>query len=146
MRAGKPRRLDPPAPSFADRPAELSDLIVFDYLIGNLDRWGSENTNVRSISGTDRLIYLDNANGFEVREKPSAILEARLSVVQRFRKKTIVAIRMLDVKRLAQRMASDPLAPLLSDEQLAGVEERRKRVLDHVADVEKQYGANALPW
>ncbi|HVJ17559.1 MAG TPA: hypothetical protein VM686_19180 [Polyangiaceae bacterium] len=146
LRGGELRVLKPPAPTFADRPAELSDLILFDYLIGNIDRWGGENTNVRHISGSERLVYIDNANGFEVREKSSKILEARLSAVQRFRKKSVAAIRALDVKRLAQRMASDPLAPLLSDAQLAGLEERRKRVLQHVAEVEKQYGAKALPW
>ena len=121
-------------------------MILFDYLIGNLDRWGNQNVNVLVLVGSKRLVYLDNANGFELRQKPSRLLEARLSAVQRFRKKTIAAIRALDVKRLSERMASDPLAPLLSTAQLAALAERRQRVLDHVAQVEKQYGAHTLPW
>ncbi len=145
-RLAEPSLLDPPAPSFADRPAELSDMILFDYLIGNLDRWGGGNVNVLTLVSSSRLVYLDNANGFELRRKPSKLLEARLSAVQRFRKKTITAIKALDVKRLQARMASDPLAPLLSEAQLAALEQRRQRVLAHVAQVEKQYGARALPW
>jgi hypothetical protein len=66
--------------------------------------------------------------------------------VQRFRKKTIASIRALDVKRLEKRMASDPLVPLLNATELAALEQRRQRVLDHVAQVEKQYGSSALPW
>ncbi len=145
-RRSERKLLDPPAPAFADRPAELSDMVLFDYLIGNLDRWGSNNVNVLVLARSKRLVFLDNANGFELRQKPSKLLEARLSAVQRFRKQTITAIRALDVKRLEARMASDPLAPLLSAEQLAALEQRRQRVLDHVAQVEKQYGASALPW
>jgi hypothetical protein len=121
-------------------------MILFDYLIGNLDRWGSGNTNVVVLASSNRLIYLDNANGFELRQKPSRLMEARLVAVQRFRKKTVAAIRAFDVKRLKARMASDPLAPLLSEAQLTALEERRQRVLDHVAQVEKRYGASALPW
>jgi len=146
-KARRPTRLlDPPAPSFADRPAELSDLILFDYLIGNADRWGSDNVNVQVLAGSRRLIYLDNANGFELLQKPNKLLEARLAAVQRFRRTTVEAIRTLDVKELEQHMKSDPLAPLLSEAQLAALERRRQRVIEHVTEVERQFGASALPW
>jgi len=36
------------APDTSERPAELSDLIVFDYLTQNVDRWGGDFTNLRS--------------------------------------------------------------------------------------------------
>jgi hypothetical protein len=66
--------------------------------------------------------------------------------VQRFRRKTVAALRALDVKQLAAHMASDPLAPLLSDAQLSALEQRRKRVLEHVAESHARFGARALPW
>jgi hypothetical protein len=143
-RRAQQRLLAPPAPSFADRPAELSDLILFDYLIGNLDRWGSSNTNVRVLESSKRLIYLDNANGFGKRYKPSPLLSARLSAVQRFRRTTIAALRALDVKALERSMAKDPLAPILTAGELASLEERRQTILEHVAELERRHGSSVL--
>jgi hypothetical protein len=141
-----PALFEPPPPAFADRAAELSDLILFDYLIGNLDRWGSGNTNVRVLAGSKQLIYLDNANGFAQRDAPSKLLEARLTTLQRFRASTVEALRALDLKDFERRLDSDPLAPLLSDAQLAEFAERRRRALDHVASMLREHGASALPW
>jgi hypothetical protein len=135
-----------PSEPHGDRAAELSDLIVFDYLIGNLDRWSDDFTNVRTLGKDKALIYLDNANGFELRDEPSRILEARLTFVQRFRKKTISAIRGLNVDAFERRMAADPLAPLLGKPQLEALEVRRRRVLEYVAQMETMYGVRALPW
>jgi hypothetical protein len=145
---GSARTLIPKArePKVAERLAELSDLIVFDYLIGNIDRWSADFTNVRTVGPAGVLMYLDNANGFELRKEPSKILEARLTFVQRFRKKTIEALRNLDVKALERRMAKDPLAPLLSEAQFDDLDTRRRRVLEHVASMRKQYGQQATAW
>jgi hypothetical protein len=126
------------------RAGELSDLVVFDYLIGNLDRWSRDLTNVRTMGPERRLIFLDNANGFEVRQKPSYVLAQRLKAVQRFRKTTIKAVRALDRDELVARMSSDPLAPLLNDAQLDQLEERRSRLLEHVAALEEAYGSRVV--
>jgi hypothetical protein len=137
---------EPSAPEFADRPAELSDLILFDYLIANIDRWGGGQTNVRVLSRSKPLIYLDNANGFAPQAKPSPVNEARLTALHRFRTKTIEALRALDLGKFRERLASDPLAPVLSEKQLAELEQRRERVLEHVAEMQQRYGARALAW
>jgi hypothetical protein len=128
------------------RAAELSDLVVFDHLIGNIDRWSKDLVNVLTIGPSKRLVFLDNANGFEVKAKPSWLLGARLAAVERFRKRTIEALRAFDRKKLEQRMATDPLAPLLNAAQLTQLEERRAQVLEHVTALERRYGADALPW
>ena len=128
------------------RAAELSDLVVFDHLIGNIDRWSKDFVNVRTTGPEKRLVFLDNANGFEVKSKPSWVLAARLAAVERFRRKTIATLRAFDRKEFEQRMAKDPLAPLLNAAQLAQLEERRSQLLEHVAALERRYGAQALPW
>jgi hypothetical protein len=130
----------------AERAAELSDLVVFDHLIGNIDRWSKDFVNVLTIGPDKRLVFLDNANGFEVKPVPSKILAARLAAVERFRKKTIHALRAFDKKQLERRMAADPLAPLLNAAQLAQLDERRAQVLKHVAALESRYGAAVLAW
>lgn len=135
-----------PAPDTPERAAELSDLIVFDYLIGNLDRWGGEFTNVRTLGRRGPLIFLDNANGFEPGRERTPLLDRRLHAVQRFRRSTIEAIRALDVGVLEQRMADEELEPILGAAQLRAIDVRRRHVIEHVATLERRYGRDATPW
>jgi hypothetical protein len=137
---------DAERPKFVDRAAELSDLILFDYLIDNVDRWGGGFTNVRTLGHGGVLIYLDNANGFAPRRRPSEVSEARLKFVQRFRRSTIEAIRHLDWRSLRRRMSADPLSPVLNESQWQDLDVRRRRLLAHVAEVERAHGSHALPW
>jgi len=136
----------PPPPDFADRPAELSDLILFDYLIGNLDRWSKNLTNVRALGPSKPLIFLDNANGFHMQKVPGRTLQNRLTAVQRFRRITVDAISALDVNKLERRMSADPLAPVLTKRHLIELEDRRRRLLAHVEDVRQRYGDRAVFW
>jgi hypothetical protein len=129
-----------------ERAAELSDLVVFDHLIGNIDRWSRNLVNVRTTGAAKRLVFLDNANGFEVKRVPSKLLAARLAAVERFRKTTIEALRAFDRSKFERRMAKDPLRPLLNAAQLAQLEERRAEVLEHVATLERRHGNQVLPW
>ena len=138
------RPAEAPEPDTAERPAELSDLIVFDYLIQNLDRWGGNNTNVRTLGPGGPLMFLDNAAGFVLRRPRVALMDSRLAHVQRFRRSTIEAVRELDVERLQARMAEDPLAPALDARQVANLEERRAHLLAHVDALVEDHGEDAV--
>jgi hypothetical protein len=133
-------------PDRTERPAELSDMILFDYLTHNLDRWGSEFANVRTRRPGGPLIYLDNAAGFFPGQHRIGLMDARLHVVQRFRRATVDAIRNFDLAQLAQALASDPLAPVLDARLLEGLEVRRRHLLAHVAEMQRRFGDDALPW
>lgn len=134
-------------PDQEGRPAELSDLIVFDYLTQNVDRWGGDFTNVRTRGEGGPLIYLDNGAGFWLGEQRLGLMEARLKALQRFRRSTIDAIRSLDVDSFAKRLEDDPLAPVLNEKQLNGLRERRQAVLDHVDAMVTRFGeAAVLSW
>lgn len=143
---------DPSRPIAAEpdqegRPAELSDLIVFDYLTQNVDRWGGDFTNVRTRGEGGPLIYLDNGAGFWLGEQRLGLMESRLKALQRFRRSTVEAVRALDVDALSRRLRTDPLAPVLSEKQLDGLRERRQAVLDHVEAMVARFGEPAvLPW
>ncbi|MFW2389626.1 MAG: hypothetical protein ACN4G0_14900 [Polyangiales bacterium] len=135
------------APDIEERPAELSDLILFDYLTQNVDRWGGDFTNVRSLGTQGPLIYLDNGAGFWLGEQRLGLMEARLRALQRFRRSTIEAIRNLDIVRFSKRLAEDPLAPVLNEKQLDGLAQRRQAVLDHVDSMLDRFGeARVLAW
>jgi hypothetical protein len=139
------RPRDAPAPD-PKRAGELSDLVLFDYLLGNIDRWGGGFTNVRTLGPGGPLVHIDNANGFHRGSGRTAHLDAQLRAVQRFRKRTVAAIRAFDAARLRDSLAREPLAPILDEERLKGFETRRLRVLEHVAAMERRHGAAALPW
>ncbi|MEM9730756.1 MAG: hypothetical protein AAF997_19390, partial [Myxococcota bacterium] len=140
----RPLAGDPPDPR---RPAELSDLIVFDYLTQNVDRWGGNFTNVRTRERGGPLIYLDNGAGFWLGDQRLGLMEARLEALQRFRRSTVEAVRALDVDAFAERLASDPLAPVLNQKQLNGLRERRAAVLAHVDKMVARFGEQeVLPW
>ncbi len=145
--ASDPSRPLASAPDVEGRPAELSDLIVFDYLTQNVDRWGGDFTNLRTRGPDGPLIYLDNGAGFWLGEQRLGLMEARLKALQRFRRATIEAVRKLDVDRFAARLRTDPLAPVLNEKQLDGLAQRRDAVLEHVDAMIARFGeAKALPW
>lgn len=134
-------------PDGEGRPAELSDLIVFDYLTQNVDRWGGDFTNVRTRGEDGPLIYLDNGAGFWLGEQRLGLMESRLTALQRFRRSTVDAVRNLNVDAFAKRLEADPLAPVLNEKQLEGLRERRQAVLDHVDAMVARFGeAAVLPW
>jgi hypothetical protein len=145
--ATDPARPIAQAPDTEERPAELSDLIVFDYLTQNVDRWGGDFTNVRSRGPGGPLIYLDNGAGFWLGEQRLGLMEARLKALQRFRRRTIEAVRAFDVQRFSARLQDDPLAPVLNTKQLDGLAERRRAVLEHVDAMVARFGeAQVFPW
>jgi hypothetical protein len=122
-------------------------LIVFDYLTQNVDRWGGDFTNVRSRGEGGPLVYLDNGAGFWLGEQRLGLMEARLKAVQRFRRSTIEAVRNLDIARFSERLSADPLAPVLNQKQLDGLDQRRRALLEHVDAMIARFGeARAVPW
>jgi hypothetical protein len=135
-----------PEPDRDDRPAELSDLIVFDYLIKNLDRWGGGNANVLMRGDKGPLIFLDNAAGFEAGDPRPALIESRLRALQRFRRSTIAAVRAFDIKEFEKRLASEPVQPVLNRAQLDGLETRRKALLAWVGEMQAMHGEAIWAW
>jgi hypothetical protein len=126
-------------PDRADRPAELSDLLVFDYLIQNVDRWGGGNTNVRTSGRGGPLLFFDNGAGFWPNPRVP-LMEARLQIVQRFQRSTIDALRRFDRAAFARSLATDALAPVLDAAQIDGIVTRRDVVLEHVRALEERFG------
>jgi hypothetical protein len=145
--ATDPSRPIAQAPDTEERPAELSDLIIFDYLTQNVDRWGGDFTNVRSRGPRGPLIYMDNGAGFWLGQQRLGLMEARLRALQRFRRSTIEAVRKLDIERFSTHLQADPLAPVLNEKQLDGLAQRRRAVLEHVDAMVARFGeARVFAW
>jgi hypothetical protein len=121
--------------------AELSDLILFDYLISNVDRWGGEYTNVRRLNG--RLIYLDNGAGFWVNPR-QGLMESRIEVLQRFRRSTHESLEDFRLEDYETSLANDPLAPVLPPHQLEGLALRVDRAIAHIDEMVERFGEESV--
>lgn len=137
---------EPPAPLRAQLPAELSDMIIFDFLTLNYDRFGGDNVNILTLGERGPLIFLDNGDAFSPGPARRSVLDGRLAPLSKFRRRTIDALRALDIGKLKATMAADPLAPLLDAKMWHGLEVRRQAVLEHVARAHKQYGDVVYAW
>jgi hypothetical protein len=139
-----------PTPARPELPAELSDLIVFDYLTGNSERFAADNANLLTLGGSDKgpLIFLDNGSAFAGTPASGqhGLVDVQLAAVSKFRRRTTDALRALDIDALKATMAADPLGPILDAAAWRGLEARRKAVLDHVRRQEKQFGDAVYAW
>lgn len=135
-----------PVPDREDRPAELSDLIVFDYLTRNLDRWGGNNANVLVRGPHGPLVFLDNGAGFENGDQRPSLMEARLHALQRFRRSTIAAIQAFDIKGFEARLGRELVQPVLGPQQIEGLAARRVALLEWVEEVRKVHGEAIWAW
>ncbi len=132
-------------PEERPRAEEISTLIVFDYLIGNWDRWHGTNTLV---DGQNHLVYRDNNGGFfePFDAQRRAIVWAWLRRVQCFSRSVIDRVRALTEPLLRAAMATDsePGNPLLSNRQIASFMGRRDELLMYVDTLVAVYGESAV--
>lgn len=152
-----PQLLDPARPldpARATLAAELSTLILFDFLNDNVDRWSGGNILRQRGDGTrpaGPMLYMDNGASFSaIHEGRGARPEEqarRLAAVGRFSRSFVTALRGLTAASLRAAMAADPLGPCLSNAQIDAVLTRRDRILAHVDAVLRAHGeAVALPF
>ncbi|MEZ4301169.1 MAG: hypothetical protein R3B70_39900 [Polyangiaceae bacterium] len=127
---------------FAEKLPERSDLVVFDFLIDNPDRYSGG--NVLRLGGKDGpLVFLDQGAAFgKNRLKQKLTTRDRLEKVCRFRASTLAVLRATAPTakkedrlsaQLAKSLARDPLAPVLDGAQLAGIDERASILGVHIA-------------
>jgi hypothetical protein len=114
---------------------EWSDMVAFDFLIDNTDRWSGG--NVLSLGKDGPLVFLDNAAGFSPgRAQRNEMLSSRLESVCRFRPKTEDSLTRLAEKEtlgsaLLSSLAHDPLAPVLSERHATALDGRLGKLVEH---------------
>jgi hypothetical protein len=120
----------------------LSNLVVFDYVTGNWDRWSGG--NVARDSATGQLLYPDNDGAF-YDPPPADSLASQLAFLKRvvrFSRSFVAMLRSVDEGKLHTIFGDEtPGVPLLSDRVIAGVDARRKTALD-VVDARIQRGGD----
>ena len=115
---------------------DLSTMALFDFLIGNWDRFSGG--NLPSDSTRTRALLRDNDRAFStplLRARYEKLL-ASLLETQRFSRSVVDRLARLDETALLAELALDPShasEPILTDRQIADVFDRRATVLSHIA-------------
>ncbi len=126
---------------------DLSTMAVFDFLIGNWDRFSGG--NLPTNRSRERAFLRDNDRAFSeplLRGRYERILRGLL-LTERFSKSMVDRLAALDEDAIRQELARDPsheAAPLLSEPQIAAVLDRRATILTHVAALIEQRGADRV--
>jgi hypothetical protein len=134
--------------------ADLSTLILFDFLNDNVDRWSGGNILRQRAEGANPpgpMLYMDNGASFSaIHEGRGARPEEqarRLAAVGRFSRSFVASLRALTRESIRAAVAADPLGPCLSDAQIDAVLTRRDLIVARVdAVVRERTEAVALPF
>ena len=125
----------------------LSNMLAFDYLIGNFDRWSGG--NVGGDSQQARAYIRDHDLAFPARmnEKLHRRLWHEVQHAERFSKRFHRALERLRRDCVQKEFARDPLGArgrLLLKSQLEGVFDRREALLSHINTLIEQHGAASV--
>lgn len=140
----------PLAPADADLAADLARLILFDFLIDNVDRWSGGNILRQHprTQGPGPMLFMDNGaaftvgqNGLGARPREQA---QRLARVGRLPRAMVAALRALTAESISAAMREDPLGRLLGPAQIDAVLTRRDRILAHVDALIQAHGEDAV--
>ena len=120
--------------------AQISVMLIFDFLINNPDRFSGNNT--LGTPDSRFLYFMDNTYSFHPAPRAGAMARMGLARVQRFSRRFFQRLKALDEPRLRAALGADRSCPwpLLTDEELRAVIARRDHVVQHVNAVVARYG------
>ena len=143
---------DPIPPRKSELARDLSNMRVFDYLVGNWDRFSGGNLKV--FGGEPVRVALRDHNVAFGRLAPRRERQLREAVVatRRFSRRTVERMQRLDaptlVRFIGELNAAEELERLrlevLTDDELESVIERSHVVLSHVGALIAEYGEETV--
>jgi len=120
--------------------AQISDMVLFDFLINNTDRWSGGNART---SPDGRVLYfMDNTMSFG--DQPDGLPKVRvyLERVQKFSRSLVKSLRELTEAQLREALAEDagPFEALLSSEEIDALLARRDYALRYIDSLIAEHG------
>jgi len=124
--------------------AQLSDLVVFDFLTSNPDRYSGGNMKV-SPDGT-QLYFMDNTMSFFVEPAGNEKTRQVLLKTQRFSRSLYQALDRISAPTLQRILSEEAGAPyeILTEAEIASVVARRDVVRHHIDGLVAQLGPHAV--
>jgi hypothetical protein len=134
--------LPDPSPPMA---AQLSDLLAFDFLIGNYDRWSG--ANVKGDASGEVLIIRDHDFAFAplLSEQLQRRMLQPLTRSERFSRSLVQRLRALTPASFQRELGQDTSLAMkprrgLNSQVLHGLFDRRAALLSHVQALIEEYG------
>ena len=120
--------------------AQLSDLVVFDFLISNPDRYSGGNMKM-SADGT-HLYFMDNTMAFFLDPTGNDKTRPALQRTQRFSRHLYQALDRVSVVGLQQELAAEKDSPyeILTAAEMRAIVARRDVVKKHIDGLIAMYG------
>lgn len=120
--------------------AQISDMLLFDFVINNMDRWSGGNTRASADGST--LYFMDNTLSFGVDPDghPKSLVYLQRS--QRFSRSMVTALRNLDKRQLGEALEYEvePFEELLTEAEARAVLSRRDVALDYIEQLIEMHG------
>ena len=120
--------------------AQLSDILLFDLITNNSDRFSGG--NLMTSKDGRILFFMDNAFGFQIEPEGHVRCRQYLSHCQKFSRKMVAALRRLDLPSLRAGLEAEP--GVLSDAEMRSVIARRDVALRYVDGLSAQLGADKV--
>lgn len=135
---------DEPIPNGKEAMArDLSNLVLFDFLIGNWDRFSGG--NLSTDASRQRVLIRDNDRAFS-----TPLLDRRyrklldgLAQTERFSRSVVQRLAALDEASIQGALEQDPShrsSALLTEEQIADLLDRKATILSHIAALVEERG------
>jgi hypothetical protein len=138
LRAGT--RIPPEAYEMA---RQLSDVILFDFVIDNVDRWTLSNT--KGSPDGHVLYFMDNTLSFTTFTEGLPKSQVYLRRAEKFSRRLVTRLRALTRDELEHALADrGPLGPLLQPDEITGVLGRRDAALAYIDRLIQEHGEDEV--
>jgi hypothetical protein len=123
---------------------QVSEMVAFDFLIDNFDRWSG--SNAKASPDGKHLYFMDNALSFGLEETGQLKVRIYLKRSQKFSRHLYEALVKLDVDDVTDAMMTDtgPWPRLLTDEEIASMMKRRDYMVAYIDELIAAKGEAAV--
>lgn len=125
--------------------SQISDMVLFDFLIDNSDRWSGGNART-SLDGKI-LYFMDNTLAFTRNKQAHSRTSTYLKRVKIFSRQLVENVRRFTREDLVAALSSPEdaaLAPLLSEDEIDAVMARRDLAIAYIDELILAHGADAV--
>jgi hypothetical protein len=123
---------------------QISNLVVFDFLTNNFDRWSGSNTKC---SPDGKFLYfMDNALAFGLEPQGNRRVRVYLERAQKFSRRLYLALKALDRDEVEDVMMTDtgPWPRLLTPAEIDFMMKRRDAVIAYIDGLIAVHGESAV--
>ena len=124
--------------------SQVSELVLFDFVINNADRWSGG--NVKASEDGRVLYFMDNTMSFGDDDNGFTKTRTYLERAEKFSRRMVEHLRRLERDELASALATDiePFDYLLTDAEIESVIARRDYALRYIDRLIEKHGEEAV--